>query len=280
MLATRFSNRRRVTLDQRGNVLSEDVIRRAVPSVFAEEAHGSRSGRYTYIPTAAVMGQLTAEGWVPTFAVQAKPRDENRIGFAKHMLRFRHQSADLAAGEVPELVLINSHDGTTGYQLLGGYFRFLCSNGLVVGNGYMDIRVRHSGRVLDEVTTGAAAVLEHFGQTGDQVRAMKALQLSASEQIAFAQAAVNLRWNDAVRVEPADVLRPRRSGDESKDLWTTFNRIQENVIRGGVPVRSVSSPTRNARARAVQGIADHVRLNRALWTLADEMSRGDHIDAA
>ena len=38
--------------------LSDDQIRRVAPSIFAEAPHDSRSERYAYIPTAAVLAEL------------------------------------------------------------------------------------------------------------------------------------------------------------------------------------------------------------------------------
>ena len=38
--------------------LSDDQIRRVAPSIFADAPHESRSERYSYIPTAAVLTEL------------------------------------------------------------------------------------------------------------------------------------------------------------------------------------------------------------------------------
>jgi hypothetical protein len=43
------------------------------------------------------------------------------------------------------------------------------------------------------------------------------------------------RWEDLTKapVSPSLLLSPRRYGDGAKDLWTTLNCVQENIIRGG-----------------------------------------------
>jgi hypothetical protein len=53
--------------------LSDDQIRRVAPSIFADAPHESRSERYAYIPTAAVLTELRKEGFQP-FMVSADPR--------------------------------------------------------------------------------------------------------------------------------------------------------------------------------------------------------------
>ena len=51
--------------------LSEDQMRAAAPSIFAEGKHASRSARYTYIPTIEVLRGLRREGFEPFTVAQA-----------------------------------------------------------------------------------------------------------------------------------------------------------------------------------------------------------------
>jgi len=46
-------------------------------------------------------------------------------------------------------------------------------------------------------------------------------------------------------------------------------RVQENLVKGGLSSRAANG--RQQRTRPVQGIDQNVRLNRALWLLADGM---------
>jgi len=59
--------------------------------------------------------------------------------------------------------------------------------------------------------------------------------------------------------------------DRAPDLWTTFNRVQENIIKGGVRGRNATG--KRTTTRAVNGIDQGVKLNRALWVLAEEMRK-------
>ena len=54
-------------------------------------------------------------------------------------------------------------------------------------------------------------------------------------------------------------------------MWTTFNRVQENLMTGGLSGRAKSG--RAMKTRPVAGIDQNVKLNRALWVLAEEMRR-------
>ena len=91
-------------------------------------------------------------------------------------------------------------------------------------------------------------------------------------QSAFVHAALALKYdteNVPAPITDEQLLRPRRMADAVGDLWTTFNRVQENMLRGGLPARTAAG--RHTRTRAVQGIDQSAKLNRALWVLAEEM---------
>jgi hypothetical protein len=98
--------------------------------------------------------------------------------------------------------------------------------------------------------------------------------VNEGEQAAFANAALALKYDTETTPAPiteAQLLRPRRMADTGSDLWQTFNRVQENVIRGGLPARTATG--KHTRTREVQGIDQSVKLNRALWVLAEEMRK-------
>jgi len=251
--------------------LSNDQIAMYAPSVLAESAHESRGERYTFIPTISVIDGLRKEGFQPYEVRQTRVRDLSKREHTKHMVRLRHATS-IVGDEVPEIILLNSHDGSSSYQLLAGIFRFVCSNGLIAGDVCSDIRVRHSGNVVDDVIEGATRILEDTEQVIDRISTYKSITLSEPEQQVFANAALSLRWDEGQAPVQADrILRPRRWADNKSDLWTAFNRIQENLVKGGVPGRSASG--RRVSSRAVGGVSENVKLNRALWTLADGLAQ-------
>jgi hypothetical protein len=281
-LATRFAGSTRVL---RGDEpLSEDQMRRAAPSIFAERKHASRSERYTYIPTIDVLRGLRREGFEPFMVAQGQSRVEGKTEYTKHLIRMRHAGQVSTRPEANEIILINSHDGASSYQMLAGMFRFVCHNGLVVGDVVDDIRIPHKGNIQGEVIEGAFRVLDEFEAVGQHAEAMKALPLEPREEIAFATAALVLRFGER-GVEETGGHRPapvtaeqlneaRRIDDIGHNLWATFQRVQENVMRGGQPGRTVQG--RRMQIRPVAAIDRGVSLNRALWMLAEEMRKIKH----
>ena len=272
MLASRFG---RFSPSLRSSTpIADDQLREVAPSIFAEAAHDSRSARYTYIPTSTILDGLRKEGFQPFAVTQTRVRDEGKRDFTKHMLRLRHAS-QIADTEANEIILLNSHDGTSSYQMLAGMFRFVCSNGLVCGNTVSDVRVPHKGQIMDNVIEGAYDVLDGFGLVRELRDDMRAISLRPAEAEIFARSALTLKYEpDPVKPAPvteSQILAPRRSADTGTDLWTTFNRVQENLVRGGLPARNAAG--RRTRTREVQGIDQSVKINRALWLLADEMKK-------
>ncbi|MBE7416749.1 MAG: DUF945 domain-containing protein [Ideonella sp.] len=277
-LATRFANSTRVLRSELP--LSEEQMRHTAPSIFAAAKHASRSERYTYIPTIDVLRGLAREGFEPFMVAQGLSRIEGKTEYTKHMIRLRHGRQGTVLPEANEIILINSHDGASSYQMLAGVFRFVCCNGLVVGQIANDIRIPHKGNIQHEVIDAAFRVLDDFRSVDDSVQAMKALPLQPEEQEAFATAALALRYGDHAQGQPpapvtaSQLNEPRRAEDIGPSLWSTFQRVHENALRGGLPGRTVQG--RRMRTREVASIDRGVGLNRALWVLAEEMRRLKH----
>jgi len=268
MLANRFASHSPVLRSD--YPLSDDQIHRVAPSIFAEAPHQSRSDKYSYIPTVAVLTELRKEGFQPFMVTQTRTRREDRRDFTKHMIRLRHAS-QINGAEANEIILLNSHDGTSSYQMLAGMFRFVCSNGLVCGDTVADIRIPHKGDVASEVIEGAFEVLDGFDRVKESRDAMRSVTLDEGEAEVFARAALALKYDPTddkpAPVTESQILMPRRFDDRRPDLWSVFNRAQENLIKGGLRGRSANG--RRQQTRAVQGIDSDVRLNRSLWLLAD-----------
>jgi Domain of unknown function (DUF932) len=278
-LATRFSRGARVLRSDQP--LCEDQMHAVAPSIFAQSKHLSRSDRYTYIPTINVLRGLRKEGFEPFMVAQGASRIEGKAEFTKHLIRMRHAGQVQTKPEANEIILINSHDGASSYQMLAGMFRFVCCNGLVVGDVVDDIRIPHKGNIQSEVIEGAFRVLAEFEAVEAHSDAMKALQLEPREEIAFANAALALRFGERVSDTTGEALpapvtaeqltQARRAEDAGRSLWTTFQRVQENVMRGGLTGRNGQG--KRIQTRPVGSSDRGVSLNRALWMLAEEMRK-------
>ncbi|MDX3926724.1 DUF932 domain-containing protein [Brucella anthropi] len=255
--------------------LDNEALYRHVPSIFASEAHDSRSERYVYVPTIDIVEGLRREGWFPFFAVQSVPRDGSRHGHAKHMLRLRRDGG-IGKPEAAEVIIVNSHDGTSAYQMFAGMLRFVCTNSMIAGERFEEIRVPHKGGIQDQIIEGVFTVAEDFPRLIDASETMKEIRVSAEERRVLAEASLVARYGEEESpLRPEQIIEPRRREDMGGSLWSTFNVIQEHLTKGGLQGRKQNAEgrIRRAQTRAINGIDQNVTLNRALWTLAEGMQK-------
>lgn len=268
---------------QRGEALSYDQIAQFAPTIFKDIAHESRSERFQVIPTHQLLSSLSKEGFVPVRVQVGGSRDEEKRAFTKHLIRFRRSDNLSGAPKVgdsyPEVVMMNAHDGTSSYQLHAGLFRLICTNGLTVSDAnFGSVKVGHSGRgVLDKVIEGTYRVLDDAVMALEQAQELQSVTVSRDEQRIFGEAALRLRYDTETlpRVEGSQVVRPRRAEDAVPSLWHTFNRAQENLVRGGLNYRHENNEGRVSYrdTRPVNSADGDLKLNRALWHLTQEFAK-------
>ena len=252
--------------------LTNEQLFQIAPSIFATGKHESRSDQYTYIPTSEVLAGLRKEGFQPFMVAQSKSRVEGKSAFTKHMLRLR-PDGQIQNQETFEIILINSHDGTSSYQMLGGVLRFVCQNGCVAGDIIEDIRVPHRGNITENVIDAAYKIVDDFGSVEESIDNMKGTRLALPESRAFAEAALSLKYvcKEDAPIVLEQLLTARRYEDRGKDdLLNAFNRIQENLLKGGLQGKTVMG--RRTTTREVTAIDTNIKLNRALWILSERMA--------
>lgn len=264
--------------------LSNERIQKLAPSVFALNAHESMSARYTQIPTIRIVDALRGEGWAPVLAQETRVRDASRAGYAKHLIRFRHvddlQRVAVKNETVSEIVLLNAHDGSSSYQIHAGLYRFVCGNGMVVSDSTFSKRcVRHSGDIVGNVIEGVYEIVNDLPTVCEKIESFRAISLTSEEQAVFGKSAIQLRWDDeekAPPVTPERVISAKRTEDKTNDLWTVFNRVQENILKGGLRGHVRDERTgayKKTTTREVKSVTENVKLNKALWSLAEGMAQ-------
>jgi len=270
----RLTNRTAYRGDQNPAGLTLSEIRDVAPSVFADAPHGSRSQRYAYIPTSVILSNLLNEGFVCTKAQQARTRIEGKEDFTKHLLVFTRARSDSEIA--PSVALLNSHDGSSRYKLLAGILRYACLNGLLVSEGTVgEVSVPHTGNVVGRVIEGSFEVIEGAQRAIEVASDWKKISLALPERVEFARAASLLRWDGQEQVAPVSpnhLLTPRRYEDRGTDLWTTYNVIQENLVKSGLKGNTRDAAGRRRGVRALTGIDGNVALNRALWSLTQGLA--------
>lgn len=257
-------------------VLTNDTLQRIAPSIFAREAAHNTSDKYRFVPTIDVLDALRDEGFFPVAVAASHSKTDDGIDYVKHTLRLRReQDLDTKLARVgqvlPELALTNSHNGTSGFLLDPALHRLVCSNGLICAEHQGTLRFRHTGKddLIGRVLEGAYEIVEDFPRIADKVEAWSSIDLSLEQRLAFAKAALPLRFDEGTEVRPEQLLAPHRYADGKPDAFSTFNVVQENLIRGGIYTGRKNG--RRQTTRKVTSVDRDLKLNRALWILADEL---------
>lgn len=272
------------TSNFKANALELETLRQRAPSIFADGPMTGLSKRYTFVPTGQIVSGLREQDWVPVSVEEQRSRIEAKRGFQKHMIRFRlaSQMQSLAEWNV-ELVLINSHDAGSAYQLHAGIYRRICSNGLVLSEqSFEALRFRHAGLDAAKVVESSFKLIEFIPQISGMVQKLKARVLAPELAERFAAQALRLRYDTLAEspVEPMTLLQVRRPEDEGLDLWHTFNRVQEGLIQGGLSDHHTDRRGRLKAVRRLRGIDSKVVLNKALWELAAQVADGKPLPPA
>jgi hypothetical protein len=115
-------------------------------------------------------------------------------------------------------------------------------------------------------------ILEYVPKLGALIDRFRNRRLDDNEALIFARNALLLRY-DTLEQPPIDartLLAPRRAEDQGNDLWTTFNKVQENLVRGGISDGRRNRLGRLRTLRALSGIDSKIGLNKGLWSLAEQ----------
>lgn len=258
--------------------LTNEQIQRYAPSVFAGQPHHDRSDRYAFVPTVEVIDGMRQAGFQPMSACQSRTRIAEKRNFTKHLIRFRsvNESLTQVGDSSLEANLTNSHDGTSSYLLDLGVFRLACLNGLRVSEGLVgSVRIRHIGNIVEQVVGASFELLRNADVVSGTIKVWRSIELTEGEQKIFAEEAFTLRFDQdssiARAINPHQLLGVRRNADAGSNLWSVFNRVQENIIRGGVRGYDAARFTR-IKTRPVKGIDQDSKLNKALWSLATKMA--------
>lgn len=260
--------------------LTDEQLHKAAPSIFATQPWHQMSQKYAFIPTIEVVNAFREQGLMPVQAAQSVTRVPGKSDFTKHQIRFRDYrhgdqplDLDLKLGKIyTELALTNSHDGASAYKMDAALFRLICLNGLMVPEGLVgQINVKHTGNPGDVISI-THEILEQFPKVQDSVQSFSRKMLNAPEATAYANAALALRYDEGeAPISAEQLLTPVREADREPNLWNVFNTVQEKLTSGGEKYRTSSG--RRVRTKGVKGIAENARLNKALWTLAEELRR-------
>lgn len=230
----------------------------------------SVSDKYRHLPDSYFLKPLLDRG----FKID---RSEFKGNLGHRIMRLSHPELSIGSDKI-QVVASNSHDGSKAFNLFLGVFRLVCSNGMIVGESFTENKsIKHiGGNFYEKVDDRVEELLKETDRLYDVVAKMKNT-LILGDNDDFYNKAFRLRFkddhkNNKLYKNLAVGLKPRRDADKHSDLWTTFNRVQEDLIRGGFSYRLDSKGVSSIRkAREITNIQDRITINQGLWDLAQSL---------
>lgn len=262
-------------------------IEALAPAVYAHDHAENLTNKYGNFNSANAIEVMRDYGYGVTQAAQVKGRTAQANIHGQHLLAFSKHS-DISSGnnERPEIIFYNSHDGKSSMKLFAGIYRFICSNGIVAGEGF-DQKMIHYKSNLDNFEGILNQTADRLYDISSMTNNMKNITPDSERVVEFAKQALETRfdWYGIDKDERErnaytprsinDALASSRVEDNNNDAWTIFNRVQESVLRGGIHI--LGNTTRRGRkmeaykkSKALTSIKQNVDINRALWDIAQE----------
>lgn len=265
---------------------SLESLQSTIPSIF-NTSSTSMSDKYLHIPTVEIVNSLLANDFKVIGAKGSKSR-KHTPDVVKHVIFLTHKSIEKdklqLKAEIPMLRIENSHNGTCALNIGASLFRLVCSNGLIVPSTYVqNEKVRHLKGVEKDIIEASYRVVNGFNDLNEHVGSMKSLTLNQDGMFDFAEKSLKLVFTDeeiALNMKHGidlreSVLTSRRYEDNKNDLWTIFNVVQENLIRGGFKKMSLNQDNQviQRKKRAVNSIDVDRKINVGLMELALDFSK-------
>jgi len=282
----------------RFNILSKEQLLEACPAIFQKSKHHDLSERYEHLDSETAVDIMIDNGFFPMYAREQKTRDASQRAFCRHLVGFGNPDLiDDTAENIPLMTLYNSHNGRASFQLIPSLNRKVCNNGLMVGESFGKQRFMHRQNVKNAFEDIISNAVEMLKSVAENVEHMREIKLSNDDCLEFAYNAASLRWEicdesefksgdlsdnvyATLQTTVPEMLKERRSADKGNDLWRVFNKTQESLIRGGVPLQGLNNENCCAvcnhvtpikrKARPINALDKQVKINRNLWDMAEE----------
>jgi len=246
-------------------VTSLQTLKEQAPAIFATKANPKMSSKYIFVPSSDIIEKFHNEGWEVSQVSQT-----GKGLFSRHQVKMRHGAIPKVGDSIPELILQNSHDGTTAFSLSTGLHRLVCSNGLTIPTSVsQSFKVRHTNFDMGEVRRLTDQFADKLPIIANSVGKMSSRILTLDEQLDYTGKAQNIRWANGqkpVGLTLEEILQPLRVEDQLPNMWNTFNVVQEKFVRGGLEYKG---PKRMTKMRELKNIGSINKINTELWELAE-----------
>jgi hypothetical protein len=239
----------------------------ALSAYYTQEAQPNVSPKYHFLSTAHIAEHIKEHGYEVINYQQKRSYKVDRQPFAKHLVRLRKIGQVAKQDIFPEILLINSHNRSSALRFMLGFYRMVCANGLITGDTFDEFKVTHKqSNPMEKVLEKVDSIYNYAESKLDVIEDMRSTTLSLMDRNNFINQAIQLTPGRSYS-HPGQLNFWNRYEDQGDSLWHTFNRVQENLMKGEATITGKNGNLR--KARKITSLDQNIRLNVKLWNLAE-----------
>ena len=220
-----------------------------------------------YIQTIDVVKNLQDQGWKINGVCEQRAKNRK---ISNHYVKLEHPDFTINhKGKTEGLANIYVSNSCTGKSPLNldlGMYRLVCSNGLIRKDSYMERNFSHTERSLKRIPIALQDINKHAKLILTEFEKLKYKELTPQEMMARASNAAKLRFEDDT-IDYTQLLTAHRNEDEGNDLWSVYNRIQENLTKSNLLV--------DRDGKLISGtynVQNDIKINKDLYQLVEEFA--------
>ena len=185
-----------------------------------------------YIPTLDIVTKLQDQGWQLNGV--AEQRGKNRK-ISNNYVQLQHPDFAIKNNKGKDeaytsITISNSCNGSQPLQMSLGAYRMVCANGLIMFDEFAEHeKIKHVEVNYRDLDRFVISMNSKANKLLTEVNEMKQKGLSIEDMRKLAREAASLRYDNLDEINIDSLFAANRVEDESNDLWTVFNRIQENL---------------------------------------------------
>ena len=165
---------------------------------------------------------------------------------------------------VSTLTLNNSCNGSKPLEMDLGTYRQVCSNGMIAYHSDANYKLKHNENsllsldsILKDLNISTQKIIGEFLK-------LKDIEITSPQAVQIANNAMDLRFGPNNGIDSIQLLNIHRQEDKGNDLWTVYNRIQENITQPNMIVNQ-----NGTLLSGINGYQDTI-LNKQLFKLIQD----------
>lgn len=217
-----------------------------------------------YIETLDVVRDLQKQGWRVNGVCEQRGSNRKIIN---NYVKLEHPDFSMMNKKSKEgtanLYISNSCTGKTPLNLDLGMHRLVCSNGLVRKVNFVEHSIKHTEINMKRLPSIISNINKAAAQVVKEYESLKHIELAPNTLNELLTKAAELRFERG-EIDYRQLLNIHRSEDKGNDLWSVYNRIQENLTKPGLLL--------NKDGKLMSGTYDvknDIHVNQALFELVE-----------